>query len=153
MGTAILTGEVVLFALLVGFLLFVSITLVRRRLIGRDSALVLCVLRLTGARWHTGMLKLTPSALLWYPLFGVTTRARHYWRRGALDVDRVGPLEPESSPAFAGVSAPMRVDFTVSSRTSSSEPEAFQLGLSAENYTAIRAWLEAGPPMDWRVET
>ncbi len=153
MDTVILTGEVIA-AVLVGLVLaFLLVTLARRRLIAGDAIPVLCALRLPGSRWRAGLLKITPSTLLWFPLFGVTTRPRHVWGRDALDAGETAPIETvDASGPFVGVIRPVRVDFTVSPAPST-EPSAFELGLSADAYTAVRAWLEAGPPMDWRVET
>lgn len=153
MGTVILTGEIFV-GVLVGLIaLFLAVTLIRRRLIAGDGVPMLCALRLPGHRWRAGLLKITPSSLQWFPLFGVTTRAHHEWRRGALDVGETAPVEPTDSPgAFVGVTRPLRIDFTASAQPTG-EASAFQLGLSPDGYTAVRAWLEAGPPMDWRVET
>ena len=148
MGTVILTGEVI-----VGLVaLFLVVTLIRRRLIAGDAVPMLCALLLPGDRWHAGLLKITPSELQWFPLFGITARARHTWRRGALEVGATAPVEESDSPdAFVGVIGALRVDFTVDPPTA--EAATFSLGLSPDGYTALRAWLEAGPPLDWRVET
>lgn len=153
MGTVILTGEIIVGVLLGLAALFLVVTLVRRRLIAGDAVPMLCALRLPGGRWRAGLLKITPSELKWFPLFGVTARAHYMWRRGALEVGETAPAEASEAPgAFVGVTGPLRIDFTVAPAPSV-EPAAFQLGLSADGYTALRAWLEAGPPMDWRVET
>lgn len=153
MGTVILTGEVIIGVIVGLAVLFLVVTLIRRRLIAGDAVPMVCALRLPGGRWRAGLLKITPSALQWFPLFGVTTRAHQVWHRGALEVGETTPIETtESSGAFVGMVRPLRVDFTVSP-TPTAQADSFQLGLSADGYTAVRAWLEAGPPMDWRVET
>ena len=86
------------------------------------------------------------------PRFFVTS----CWRRS---ISVLGLLLPTlgAASAHAGdvgklAGEPLRIDVTVAPAPSV-EPAAFQLGLSADGYTALRAWLEAGPPMDWRVET
>lgn len=152
MGTVILTAEVVIGVFLGLVALFLVVTLLRRRLIAGDAVPMLCALRLPGGRWRAGLLKITPSELKWLPLFGVTARAHHIWRRGALDVGETAPVETSEAPgAFVGVTGPLRIDVSVTPPPTVGHA-AFQLGLSADAYTALRAWLEAGPPMDWRVE-
>lgn len=153
MGAAIRTSEVIFVGIVGLIVLFLVVTLVRRRLIAGHAVPVLCALRLPGSRWHAGLLKVTSSSLMWFPLFGVTARARHVWLRGALDVaGETRPVEAsETIGAFVGVSRPLRVHFTVAPRPTV-DGRTFQLVMSPDNYTAVRAWLEAGPPMDWRVE-
>ena len=150
MDGLLLTTEIIGGVLIVGILVFLLLTLVRRRFIAGGTVPVQCALRLVQGRWRSGLLKLTHENLEWYPLFGLTWRPRYVWPRYGLEPGETGPPDgAERRSALIGIMQPLRVSFQADSGRG---PGVFDLTLSAAAYTALRAWLEAASPPDRRFE-
>ncbi len=147
----LLTSELLAGALLLAAVVFAIVTLVRRRLIAGTTAPILCVLRVPGARWHSGLLTLTAQTLEWYPLFGLLPRPRHVWRRRSLEVaDSVVADQSAGRGTLLGITSTVQVSFTADDP---SAPAVFEIELASGAYTAVRAWLEAAPPVDQRFDS
>jgi len=161
-----LAGAEALIGVLVLVAAGLAFVVARRHLIARGYELLLCSLRVgADAPWHTGLLRLSHTHLEWFPLFGVTTRARYRWARTALEVGAPGPV-PSDAPALAagssrlvGVSLTSSASGVVADRwptparvPASGEAERIDLVVGAEPYTAIRSWVESSPPPDWRMQ-
>ena len=145
MDEVILTTEIVLGVVFLLIAAFLIITLVRRRLIAGGSSPSLCTVRIEGERWSGGLLKQTPRTLEWYPLFGLMPRPRHVWRRGSLDVEDAKQADAHPASRAIGIVAPIHATFVVDDPGSA---RTFEVMLPSGAYTALRAWLEAAPPMD-----
>lgn len=115
-----------------------ALLFVRRRTIGRGRLLTLCGFRWPQrARWRMGLLGFAAGELEWYPLGGLTVRPKFRWHRAAFDLG--APTPPESHAGLDGLEQPVVVPCHHGD-------EAFDLALPGAAYTALRAWLEAGPP-------
>lgn len=151
MFEALITAEVVLGACVGLAAAFLAVIFVRRRFLARSGELLMCALRVDErARWRGGLLRLDDHVLLWFPLFGVSLRAAHGWRRENLELGTFHRLAEDSAvPDSDGTGVHVHLV---------GEPTAgrlanVELSLGVSPYTALRSWLEASPPgrrpVDW----
>ncbi len=138
MPGALLSAEVLFGVLAALAIIALLVVFIRRRVIAGGTALTLCGLRSSeSTRWRLGLLRLGTTRLEWFPLLGVTFRARHEWERHSLDLDApimlVGGDRIDLLPDAVGVHCYYG-------------GREFDLGLQTPHYTALRSWLEAAPP-------
>ena len=134
----LLSPAVLVGALVVLLLLFLVLTFLRRRAIGRGKPLVLCAVRLPGeSRWKVGMARYGTTRLDWFRLGGFTVRARAQWTRAELQLDTPHGLQGRERigliPDAVGVACRYR-------------GRSFEVALAPGAYTALRAWVESSPP-------
>lgn len=133
MQQLVITGEIVGGLLLLGALIAAS-QLLRRARIARNGLMVLMAVR-SHAGWRTGMARVSPSDIAWFPLFGLDTKPVRLWERGDLEVGAPQPTERRPS----SMSKPVMVPFVVDGRQ-------VDVVVSEGDYTALRSWSESAPP-------
>ncbi|MBW3084571.1 hypothetical protein KEM60_00759 [Austwickia sp. TVS 96-490-7B] len=142
------TAEVVVGACLAVAVLTLIFIAVRRRLLARGGDLLLCSVRTDDKpRWRAGLLRFDDTRLSWMPLLGIWLSATYAWDREGLELGGIRQLEADQSLD------PTAVRTALSGRAHGSTPTEAELGLGQESYTALRSWVEAGPPrrlpVDW----
>jgi len=120
--------------LLVGALTFVW---ARRRFIAGDGRpVMLCARRdRPMARWRLGLARLGSDRFEWFSVVGPSLRPEVSWARGELDLGAPTPLRDP----IPGLVDPVAVTARAGAR-------ACEFAFVPAAYTAVRAWLESGPP-------
>lgn len=139
MAADLLTSvEVAVGVLLGAALAFFALLFLRRRTIGRGRLLTLCGVRYPQRpRWRMGLLGFATDQLEWFPLSGLTVRPKYRWLR--VDFELGAPRRPESTTRLEGLEEPV----VVPCRQAETD---FDLAMPDAAYTALRSWVEAGPP-------
>lgn len=121
--------------LAIGVVLFSArrVTLARRR--GSFECSVRMVAE--GRSWTVGVARYGPDRLDWFRVFSLSPRPSRCWERSRLEIvgQRV-PVGGEVLAVMPGVSV-------ISCRYDGDE---LDLAMSAEAYTGLASWAEAGPP-------
>lgn len=111
---------------------------VRRRYIGSEGRpVVLCARRkVHTTRWRLGLARLGADHLEWFSIVGPSWRAELTWPRGLVELSAPQPLDDPIPGLFDPVA--------VVGRTTTGGYCDFAFTPAA--YTAVRSWLESGPP-------
>ncbi len=117
---------------------FLVLLFVRRRTIGRGRLLTLSGIRFPARpRWRMGLVGFGSGEIQWYTLSGLTLRPRFRWARAGLELGA-----PRRSASEAGLDG-LEDAVVVPCRHHGTD---FDLALPAAAYTALRSWVESGPP-------
>lgn len=148
MAAVLITAEIVVGACLIAALAFLVFVFVRRRLLAHGGDLMYCALRRDAApRWRSGLLRFDDTSLAWLPLLGLTLRPTYCWTRRGLELGSLSPLDPGESYDPTAVRTELVGD------PHRGDVARAELALGRDTYTALRAWVEAGPPgrrpVDW----
>ncbi len=125
----------------VAFLLVVGVTLftVRRVVLARQLGSFDCSVRMVaqGGSWTIGVARYGAGRLDWFRVFSLSVRPALSFERSRLEVvgERV-PVGGEALAVLPGVSV-------ISCRY---DGEEVDLAMSADAYTGLASWAEAGPP-------
>lgn len=112
---------------------------VRRIVLGRRRGSFDCSVRMVAERrsWTVGVARYGPDRLDWYRVFSLAPRPSRSWQRSRLEIlGRRVPVGGEALAVLPGVSV-------ISCRYDGYE---LDLAMSAEAYTGLSSWAEAGPP-------
>jgi hypothetical protein len=112
---------------------------VRRVALARRLGSFDCSVRMVaeGRSWTVGVARYGPGRLDWYRVFSLSPRPSRSWQRSRLEV--VGQRVP-----VAGEVLVMVPDLCVISCRY--DGDELDLAMSAEAYTGLASWAEAGPP-------
>lgn len=117
---------------------FLVLLFIRRRTIGRGRLLTLCGVRWPQRpTWRLGLVGFGAEELQWYTLSGLTLRPKFRWSRIGLELG--APGRAGSQTGLDGLEDAV----VVPCRHHDTD---FDLSLPAAAYTALRSWVESGPP-------
>ena len=113
---------------------------VRRVALARRLGSFDCSVRMVaeGRSWMVGVACYGPDRLDWYRVFSLSPRPSRSWQRSRLEV--IGQRVPLGGEAAVVVVPDIAV---ISCRYDGDE---LDLAMSAEAYTGLASWAEAGPP-------
>lgn len=143
-GGALLAAEAAVLAIFLVVVALLVTVFWRRRLIMRTGDVSPCAVRPgPDTPWRSGLLRLGPDSLDWFPLVGLTPRPHCRWSRVSIELG-IGTVDAPGvfTHPFLGeaVTVPFQADERSRGRIGA------ELAIPADRYTAMRAWAEAAPP-------